>query len=167
MSRLKAAIVQFHLVVTFIFELLITNVGSNHLFIQTNRRNKVPSGPEHLASEVPLPASEVAGYRNRTLPFDITNYVRYRMLWRYAQTHMNVIYHQMSFDHLRFPLQRKLPKYLAQMLSQCSEYRFLAPLRNKCNMIFTIPSGMTQTLILFHRESPSLSRERRFTATDV
>src|SRR5215211_3576220 len=69
---------------------------------------------------------------------------------------MNVVNHQMAFDYLALSLLRQLPKYLPKIPAQCSVYRFLAALRYKHHVIFAIPPCMTQTLILFHLETPSL-----------
>lgn len=66
-------VTKFHLVVTFILKLLITNVRPNHFFIQPDRRYKVPSCPKHLSGEISLPTTKIPRYRNRTLPFDITH----------------------------------------------------------------------------------------------
>src|SRR6478735_8959312 len=75
---------------------------------------------------------------------------------RYAQTHMNVVNHQMAFDYLALSLLRQFPKYLSKIPAQRSVYRFLATLRYKHHVIFAIPPCMTQALILFHLETPSL-----------
>jgi hypothetical protein len=69
---------------------------------------------------------------------------------RNAQTHMNVIRHQVPFDNLTTLLLRQLMKYLAQMLAQLTKHHFSPSLRDEYNVVFAIPSRVTQTLVLSH-----------------
>jgi hypothetical protein len=85
---------------------------------------------------------------------------------------MRVIRHQMPFNHDRLLMLCQLPKMLCQLpknLPQLPPQRpedlLLSPLRDKHNVVLAVPPRVTQALILFHRESPSLGRDRRFTMT--
>lgn len=50
--------VQFHLVVAFILMLLVADIRPDYPFIKPDRRNKIPSSPENLASEILYSASK-------------------------------------------------------------------------------------------------------------
>lgn len=136
-------------------------------FIKPDRRNKIPSSPENLASEILYSASEAPRYRNCALPLDVPHHVRYRIFRRDADAHAHVIRHDVPFYNLRFLVRRKFVEYLTQMLAQHPKYPLSALLRNEYHMVLTIPSCVGQTLILFHLESPSLGRDRRFPMTVV
>ena len=86
---------------------------------------------------------------------------------RYAQAHMNMIHHQVAFNHLRSFLTGQVAEDLTKMLSQHTKYFLLPSLGDEYCVILTIPSCVAQTLIFFHCESPSLGRDFRFTMTDV
>ena len=48
---LKAAKHLFHLVIAFIFMLLVADIRPDYSFIKLDRRNKIPSSPENLTSK--------------------------------------------------------------------------------------------------------------------
>ncbi len=56
----------------------------------------------------------------------------------------------MAFNYLTALLLSLLMEYRPQMLTQLPKYLFAMPLGNKYNVIFAIPSRVTQTLILSH-----------------
>jgi hypothetical protein len=58
-------------------------------------------------------------------------------------------------------------KYFPELPAQRAEYLLLAPLRDEHYVILAVPSNVTQALILFHRECPSLGRDRKFAPTVV
>ncbi len=63
---------------------------------------------------------------------------------------MNVIRHQVPFNNLTTLLLRQVVKYLTQMLAQLTKHHFSPSLRDKDNVVFAIPSRVTQTLVLSH-----------------
>ena len=64
---------------------------------------------------------------------------------------MHVIWHQMPFHHLRLLVLGQLPEDLPEVLAQRPENLLLAPLGDEYHVVFAVPSGVTQTLVLFHR----------------
>src|SRR3990170_1744807 len=114
-----------------VFRVLISDVCPDHFLIESNRGHKISSRPEIFSCEVLGLPGKPPRYRYRALSFDVPNHIRYRVLRRYADADMHVIWHQMPFHYLTFLLQRQLAHYLAKMLSDRSEYHFLSPLRDK------------------------------------
>ena len=61
-----------------------------------------------------------------------------------------MIRHQMARDDFRLPMPSKFMEDLSEMLAEHPEDALLAPLRDEHNRVLTVPSHMTQTLVLFH-----------------
>lgn len=61
-----------------------------------------------------------------------------------------MIRHQMAFDDLRLPMPGQLMEDFSEMLAKRTEDALLASLRDEHDMGLTVPSRMTQTLLLFH-----------------
>ncbi len=78
MSRLKAAVshAEFHLLQSLILMLLIADVCPYHFFVQPHCGHEIASGPEHLTGEVPLPAAELPGDRDRALALHVSAQTR-------------------------------------------------------------------------------------------
>jgi hypothetical protein len=66
-----------------------------------------------------------------------------------ADGHM--IGYEMPFHDFVFLLLRQLMQHLPEMLSYHSKNRLLTPLRDKHNVIFTIPMRVREALVLFRR----------------
>mgnify|MGYP001608200710 FL=1 len=88
MSSPRRLNVQFHLVVALILMLLVADVRLDYSFINPDRRNKIPSSLENLASEILYTASEAPHYRSCTLSLDVPHHVRYRIFWRLMHMRM-------------------------------------------------------------------------------
>ena len=73
---------QFQLIITGIFGLLVTNIGSDNSFIQTDGRHKIASSPKIFTSKIPRFSSELAGNLNCAFSFQVSNNVRYHIFWR-------------------------------------------------------------------------------------
>lgn len=131
---------QLHLVVAFILMLLVADIRPDHPFIKPDRRNKIPSSPENLASEILCSTPKAPRYRNCALPLDVSHHIRYRIFRGNADAHVHVIRHDVPFYNLRFLVRRKFVEYLAQMLAQNPKYPSFALLRNEYHVILTIPS---------------------------
>ena len=140
----------------------MADIRPNHSLIQTHRGHKISPRPEILPGEVPLP-----GDLDRTLTLDLAHHVRNRILRRNADTHMNVVAHQVTFYYFRFLVPGKLMKYLSKMPLERTKNLFLPPLRDEHDVILTIPPGVGKTLVLFQGEPLSLGRNFRFTMTAV
>ena len=63
---------------------------------------------------------------------------------------MHMIRPQMPLDNFRLFMSSQFVKHLTEHLPHLTIDRFLSPFGNENNMIFAIPSGMTQTSILYH-----------------
>jgi len=112
-----------------VFGLLVPDVFPNHLLISTNRRGKIPSSPEMLAYIVPPSIRIYPGNMDRTLFFDKSDGLSYRVLRRYRNHHVHVIRHQVSFFNHAFLLHRQSTKHFAQFLPNLPEYRLFAVFR--------------------------------------
>jgi hypothetical protein len=75
----KAVNAQLHLVVAFILMLLVADIRPDHPFTKPDRRNKIPSSPENLASEILYSTPKAPRYRNCALPLDVSHHIRYRI----------------------------------------------------------------------------------------
>jgi len=59
-------------------------------------------------------------------------------------------------------------EYLSQKGSKVPIYNFLPPFGNKYNMVFTIPSGVRETLVVSHRfSSKFLGRNSKVVDTEA
>ena len=87
---------EFHLVVALVFRFLVADVRSNDVLVQPYRGNEVPPGPEVLAGEIFLAASELARNLDRALPRQLSNHVRDRVFGRNAQAHVHMVAHHVS-----------------------------------------------------------------------
>ena len=131
---------QLHLVVTRILPLLRAHVRSDHLCIPTNRGPKVPTGPEHFAGEMALPAPKAPGTRHRTFTLDIPYHLRHRLFRWNTDTDMHVIGHEVSFYNRRFLVLRQLMEDFPQMLAQLAENLLLPLLWKQHDRVLTVPS---------------------------
>src|SRR5438552_12407254 len=81
----------------FIIGLLLPNVGFHLLEFKPNCRYCIASGPKVLSSKVSLSSTELPRYGNCTFSFQKSYNRSHRVLRRYADAHMYVIWHQMPF----------------------------------------------------------------------
>ena len=108
---------QPHLVVTLVRLLLLADIRSDHRFVQTHGRHKIPARPKHLAGKVPFPTPETSGDQDRAFTLEVPYDIRYRVLRRNTQAHVHVIQHQVPFYDPRLLMRRKLVKNLSQVLA--------------------------------------------------
>ena len=125
-----------------IFGLLLFGVIADSLFVSAYSGYKVSSGPEFVASEVLSLPKEAPCDVDGTLSFDETYHLRNAILGWYADEHVNVVYHQVTFHYLALPLHRKLSKDLAQMLSELFIQSLPAVLGNPHYMVLAVPGGV-------------------------
>jgi len=85
------------LIYTTILFLLVSYVLSNYLLISTHCRYEISPGPEMLTYIVPFPSSIHPGYMDRTLAFDKSYDLRYRIFWWNRYHYVDVVGHQMTF----------------------------------------------------------------------
>ena len=90
------------------------------------------------------PATEiVSSYMNGAFSFDISNYLRNRMLRRNRDQHMDMIRLQMTLLDSALPLLGQVPKHLSQILSKLSKEHFPPILWNPDNVILAFPHRVT------------------------
>src|SRR5882724_6038495 len=138
----------------------MSDVRPHNLFIQPYRGHKITSRPKILAREIPGLTRESPGYANGTLAFDKSHYITHRVLGRNADTHVNVIGHQMALHNLAFLLLRQLMQHASKVLAHRSKYRLLSPFRDKYHVVFAVPARVRQALVLFHPMLLFLGRNR-------
>ena len=82
---------------------LVADVLANLLPFEADGRNRVSTGPEVLAREVPLAATQ-SGYGDRALPLDEPDDRSYRVFRRNRDAHVDMVRPQVSFENLAFLL---------------------------------------------------------------
>jgi hypothetical protein len=125
-----------------IFILLILDIFSHGVFVLTNRRDIVASGPKVLPYKILLSPLKIPGYLNRTFAFDKTNDLRYRLLGRDGKQNVNMVGHKMPFKNLALFLPCQLSEYLSQMFPEVSKYCLLPILRYPYDVILAFPHCM-------------------------
>ena len=95
----------------------------------------------------------------------MTNHIPHRMLGRNADAHVGIIWHQMALHDPTLTQPRQLMQHIPQMLADRSEDRLLAPLRYENNVVLTVPICKSKALVVSHRVSLSLGRDRRLLMT--
>ena len=84
-----------------------------------------------LAHKIPLPLPVDSRYVNRTFPLDVPDHLRYRILRRYGDHHVNVVGHQMPLLNPALFLFGELMKHLAKVNPQLAVQHLPAALRDK------------------------------------
>ena len=108
---------QPHLFVKLVRLLLLADLRSDHRFVQTHGRHKIPARPKHLAGKVSFPTPETSRDQDRALALQVSHTIRYRILRRSAQAHMDVIRHQLPLHDPRLLMRRKLVANRSQVLA--------------------------------------------------
>src|SRR6516225_6108271 len=96
--------------------LLVADVLANVLQFEPDGRNRVSTGPEVLAREVPLPTAQ-SSHSNRTLPLQEPDHRSHRVLRRNRNAHMHMVRPQMPFDNLALFLPGQSVEDLPQVLA--------------------------------------------------
>src|SRR5450759_2237835 len=63
---------------------------------------------------------ETSCYRYRTFALDIAHYIQRRVLRRYADAYVDVVFQQGTVYYLRFLVLRQFPEYFSKVLTQLS-----------------------------------------------
>ena len=79
---------------------------------------------------------------DRALSLAVPDPLRHRILRRYRDHHVYVIWHQVPFLDPALPLLRKTPEYLSQLPAYLTKYRFLPELRNDHDVLLTLPTAV-------------------------
>src|SRR5436309_12824653 len=121
--------------------LLFADVFADLLQLETHRGHRVSTGPEVLAREIPLLATQ-AGHRYGALPFQKSDHRGHRILRRNRDAHVHMVRQQVSLNDLALLLPRQCAKYFSQLASCLAKQHLAPPLGHKYHMILTVPTGM-------------------------
>src|SRR5437870_9335251 len=108
--------------------LLFADVFANLLQLETHRGHCVSTGPEVLAREIPLFATQ-AGHRYGALPFQKSDHRGHRILRRNRDAHVHMVRQQVSLNDLALLLPRQCVKYFSQLASCLAKQHLAPPLR--------------------------------------
>src|ERR1700728_585150 len=90
---------------------------------------------------------------NCALALDEPHHLRYRILRRDRQQHMDVVGHQVALLHPALLLASQLPEHLAKVYPQLTVQGPSSALRDEHHVVFALPRRVAQTLIPVHRVS--------------
>src|SRR6266513_22223 len=119
--------------------LLFADVFADLLQLKAHRGHRVSTGPEVLASEIPLLATQ-AGHRYGALPFQKSDHRGHRILRRNRDAHVHMVRQQVSLNDLALLLPRQCVKYFSQLASCLAKPCAAAWAQH--HMILTVPTGM-------------------------
>ena len=128
--------------ILLVFFFLLLDVCPHSVFILTNCGNVITSCPKILADKVLLSALKVASNLDGAFAFDKTHNLGNCVFGWNRKHDVDVIWHEMPFDHCTFLLSCQFSKYLTQIFPQVAEDRFLAILRYPYDMVLAIPLGV-------------------------
>jgi hypothetical protein len=124
---------------SFALGLLFPDVFPYHGFVSTYGRDEVPSGPEVLSHEVPLPLPVYTGQVDRALAFDKPDHLGDSVFRWDRDHHVHVIHEEMAFLNPTFLLQSQSAEDISEVLPQLHIQRLSAALGNEYHMIFALP----------------------------
>ena len=130
---------------------LISDICPYYIFIKSNCWYKIASCSEMLSTKVSLSTFKVFRNFYCALTFQVANCTRYWIFWRDTDAHMDMIWHQMPFQYFAAFPSGKFIKNLPKKPSEVPIYHLPSFLGNKNNMVLTIPTGISQTLVISHR----------------
>ncbi len=133
---------QIELIHSFVFFFLVLDICPYSLFILTNCRYVITSCPKILPNKILLSTLKVTGNLNCAFSFDKAHYLGHRVFGWNRKQDMDMIWHQIPFDHCAFFLSGQFSKYFTQIFPQVSEDRFLTVLRYPDDVILAIPLGV-------------------------
>src|SRR5215471_3971369 len=113
--------------------------GANLLLLKTNRGYRIPARPEAFSMKVSLSPPKLSRNGDGTLALDIPNHLGHRILRRNADEHVDMILHHMPFQDGAAPLPGQLTQHRPKKTPDLTIQSFLAALRDKDHVIFTIP----------------------------
>src|SRR2546423_10954623 len=120
--------------------LLLADVLAHLLQLETNCGHRVAAGPEMLTREVSLLSAQ-SGNGNSALPLQKPDHRRNRVLGRNRNTHVHMVWHQVSFQNLTLLLLRQRVEDRAQLAPDGAEDRFPSPFGHEHYVILAVPFG--------------------------
>jgi len=100
-----------------VFLFLPSYVISNNLFIAPHCRYKISSCPKIFACEISATTSKRSGNMYGTFSLYVADGMRYCILWRNRDIHMDMVGTQMAFQHQTLPLPSQFSYHLAKLLT--------------------------------------------------
>src|SRR5574341_105283 len=119
--------------------LLPLDVLADQRLVPADGRHKVPTRPEMLPHEVPLPLAVHPGQVDRALPLDEPDHLRHRVLRWNRDQHVHVIGQQVSFFDPTLLLGGQLPEHVPQVPPQLRIQRLAPVLRDEHHVILAVP----------------------------
>ncbi len=138
------------MLVALVLGFLVSNVRPHHRLVETDGGDVIAAGPEVLAGEIAASPTVFSCDLDGAFALEVAHDVGNGVLRRDAEAHVDVIWHEMPLDDLRFLVPGEFVQDFAEMPSKRAENALLPPFRDKNHMIFAVPSGMAQALVLFH-----------------
>ncbi|CRI63457.1 hypothetical protein THIOKS11320106 [Thiocapsa sp. KS1] len=137
-----------------ILALLVPDVSSDRHFIPPHRRDKLAACPKMLAAIVALSLTIDPCQMDGALALDVPDHFGDGVLGRNRHQHVHMVGHQMALFDPTFLVSRELVEHLPQMCPQLPVQHFPTAFRDKNNVIFTLPLGVTSAVKVVHRDSP-------------
>ena len=151
MTVKTTSVVQYVCPLSLAFEYTLERI-----LILTNRRHIISSCPEVLTNKILLSSLKIPSDLNRAFAFDKTNNLRHRMFGWDGDQNVNMIGHQMPFNHLAFFLRCQMSKDLSQVFPEVFKDSLFTILRNSYNAILAFPLRVAKALSFVHEKSPFL-----------
>ena len=115
-----------------------------------NRVHEKAARPEVLPGIVALPFEEVPCDMDRALALEVAHHAGNRQLWRNVDQHVDMIGQQVSLlDPTAFLFGQPM-KHPAKFSTHDAKERSTPILRDKYDVVFALPFGVTQTAIVLH-----------------
>src|SRR4029450_8311505 len=113
--------------------------GAHLLFLKTYRGHRIPARPEALPMKVSLSSTTLSRHGDGTLALARPNHLGHRILRQNPDEHMDMVLHHMPFHAGAPALPSQLTQHRPKKPPNLAIQRFLAALRDKNYMVFTIP----------------------------
>src|SRR4029450_4597095 len=115
------------------------DIGANLLFLKPHRGHCIPARPEAFSIEISLSSTKLARHGDGTLALDIPTHLGHRILRRNPDEHVDMVLHHVPLYNGAPALPSQLTQYRPKKTPDLAIQRFLAALRDKDYVIFTIP----------------------------
>ena len=135
-----------------ILKLLVLDVGPDRFFVSPYRRDEIAPSPKFVPREIARLALDILTDPDRTLALHEADYLRHGIFRRNRNQHVDMIGHQMPLLYLALAAPRQIVEHVAEPFLDRAKNRFLPVFRNENHMIFTLPCGMVQMMLLLLRQ---------------
>jgi len=135
-----------------ILKLLVPDVGPDCFLIPAHRRDEISACPELVPGEVLRLPFDILRDPNRAFALDKADHLGNRVFWRNRDQHVDMVCHEMPLFDPAFAPPRQIVEHCTEVLLDFPKDRFLPVLRYENHMIFAIPRGMVQMMLLRHKD---------------